>query len=181
MNRFTLIAQGHDVLPLQLELQRNAALWDSNPYRRDYPGSPHAAMTDITARYMPADEITMSSRSSEHRNVFWPAWYALPSLRPLVFALMARVQAVELGSVLITRLPPGATILPHADDGGWAPVYYNTKAHLTVAGRALVRCAEDACVFETGTIWSFDNTLEHSVENDGEADRISVIVSMRAE
>ena len=36
-----------------LELNRAAHLWDQNPERRLYPGTPHAAMTDITVRYMP--------------------------------------------------------------------------------------------------------------------------------
>lgn len=179
MSRFTLIAKGIDVVPLALELARNADLWDRNPQRRTYPGSPHAAMTDITARYMPEDQITLDQRGSEHRNVFWPAWHALPSLRPLVFGLMARVSAVELGSIIITRLPPGQMIQPHSDRGSWAPEFYHCKAHVTLVGKALVRCAEDACVFETGDAWTFDNLLTHSVENIGDTDRISAIVSMR--
>lgn len=167
---------------MALELARNEALWDHNPFRRVYPGSPHAAMTDIIARYMPEDEITRETRGREHRNVFWPTWHMLPSLRPLVFGLMARAQAVELGSVLITRLPPGATIEPHNDvEGGWAPAYYHCKAHLTVAGSAEVCCAGEACEFTAGTIWTFDNLLTHSIENTGGSDRIAVIVSMRCE
>jgi hypothetical protein len=180
MGRFCLIAQGVDTVPLVLELARNERLWDANTDRRTYPGSPHVAMTDITARYMPEADVTLETRAGPHRNVFWPAWHALPALRPLVFGLMARVSAVELGSIILTRLPPGASILPHVDKG-WAPEWYNCKAHLTVAGKALVRCADDACAFETGTAWTFDNLLTHSVEAIGDGDRISLIVSMRAE
>ena len=181
MSRFCLIAHGIDTLPLQLELTRNEALWDSNPQRRTYPGSPHAAMTDITARYMPEDQVGLDSRGREHRNIFWPAWYKLPALRPLVFGLMARVQAVELGSIIITRLPPGEMIQPHSDAGSWACLHYNCKVHLTVAGSAVVVCDGDRCMFEAGTVWTFDNALLHSVENAGDCDRISVIVSMRCE
>ena len=181
MSRFCLIAHNIDTLPLQLELTRNEALWDSNPQRRTYPGSPHAAMTDITARYMPEDQVGLDSRGREHRNVFWPAWYALPALRPLVFGLMARVQAVELGSIIITRLPPGEMIQPHSDAGSWAPEFYSSKAHVTVAGRARVRCDEETCEFETGTCWTFNNLLTHSVENIGDVDRVSVIISMRCD
>jgi hypothetical protein len=181
VGRFHLIADAVDVVPLSLELARNEALWDSNPERRTYPGSPHAAMTDITARYMPEAEVSTARRGTEHRNVFWPAWHALPALRPIVFGLMARVSAVELGSIIITRLPPGEAILPHSDAGSWAPEYYHCKAHLTVAGKALVRCAEDECVFMRGTVWTFDNLLTHSVQNIGDGDRISAIISMRCE
>jgi hypothetical protein len=181
MGQFHLIADKVDVVPLQLELARNAVLWDRHRFRRTYPGSPHTAMVDIIARYLPEAEVNPDSRGAEHRNVFWPAWHALPALRPLVFGLMARVSAVELGSVLITKLPPGETILPHSDAGSWAPEYYTCKAHLTATGKALVRCAEDECMFTTGTVWTFDNLLTHSVENVGDLDRVSVIVSMRCE
>ena len=179
MSQFVQIAGGVDVVPVMLELHRAPELWDRDPDRRLYAGTPHSAMTDITVRYMPRDEITMEARGREHRNIFWPAWFALPALRPMVFALMARVAAVELGSILITKLPPGKMIEPHSDAGNWAPTFYNCKAHITLAGTALVRCADDACKFDTGTIWTFDNLLTHSIENVGDVDRIVCIVSMR--
>jgi hypothetical protein len=175
------IASGIDTTPVLLDLARNPHLWDQNPERRLYPGTPHAAMTDITVRYMPVEQLTMEARRLEHRNVFWPAWYALPSLRPLVFGLMNRVAAVELGSILLTRLPPGGEILPHSDAGNWAPEYYNCKAHLTLAGSAVVHCHDEMQRFETGTVWTFDNLLQHSIGNAGDSDRIVCIVSMRAE
>jgi hypothetical protein len=181
VSQFVQIAGGIDVVPVTLELNRAAHLWDKNPERRLYPGTPHAAMTDITVRYMPEADVTMEARRQEHRNVFWPAWHALPSLRPMVFALMARVQAVELGSILITKLPPGKMIDPHSDKGNWAPEWYNTKCHVTLAGSAQVRCEDDAATFATGSVWTFDNLLIHSIKNTGDRDRIVVIISMRAE
>jgi hypothetical protein len=179
MRRFLRIADNVDVLPLLAQLHRNEHLFDRNPERRLYPGSPHAAMTDITARYMPEDQVTTEARGREHRNVFWPAWHALPALRPLVFGLMARVEAVELGSILITRLPPGGQILPHSDAGSWAPEYYHCKAHLTLAGSALVSCAGEECRFDAGSVWTFDNLLVHAISNAGAGDRIVAIISMR--
>jgi len=179
--RFVQLASGVDTVPVLLELNRAAHLWDRNPERRLYPGTPHAAMTDITVRYMPEDQVTMEARRLEHRNVFWPAWRELPALRPMVFALMQRVAAVELGSILLTKLPPGKMIEPHSDAGNWAPHYYNCKAHLTLAGSAHVHCEDEACQFAAGTVWTFDNLLMHSIENIGECDRICCIVSMRCE
>jgi mannose-6-phosphate isomerase-like protein (cupin superfamily) len=181
VSRFVQLASGVDVVPVMLELARASHLWDRNPERRLYPGTPHAAMTDITVRYMPEADVTMEARRTEHRNVFWPAWHALPSLRPMVFALMTRVQATELGSILITKLPPGKAIEPHSDAGNWAPEFYNCKCHITLAGSALVRCEEDAVVMRQGDIFTFDNLLTHSIENNGDCDRIVVIVSMRCE
>ena len=182
MSRFTQIAANVDPLAVRLELERAAHLWDANPTRRLYPGTPHGAMTDITVRYMPEDQLTsLEVRKREHRNVFWPAWHALPSLRPVVFGLMARVQAVELGSVLITRLPSGRMIEPHSDAGCWAPTWYNMKAHWTVAGSSISTCEGEDCLQRTGEIWTFDNLLVHSISNAGPDDRIACIVSMRCE
>jgi hypothetical protein len=179
--QFVQIASGIDVVPVLLELNRASHLWDRNPERRLYPGTPHAAMTDITVRYMPEAQLTMEARRLEHRNVFWPAWQELPSLRPMVFALMSRVCAVELGSILITKLPEGKRIEPHSDAGNWAPEWYNTKCHITLAGSALVRCEDEVATFATGSIWTFNNLLLHSVECIGDSDRVSCIVSMRCE
>jgi hypothetical protein len=181
VSRFVQLASGVDVVPVMLELARADHLWDKNPERRLYAGSPHSAMTDITVRYMPEADITMETRRLEHRNVFWPAWHALPSLRPMVFALMARVQAVELGSILITKLPPGKAIEPHSDKGHWAPEWYNTKCHVTLAGSAQVRCEDDTATFATGSVWTFDNLLIHSIDCISAGDRIACIVSMRCE
>ena len=179
--RFVQIASGVDVLPVLLELHRAEHLWDSNPGRRLYANSPHVEMRDIIVRYMPEADLTLEARRLEHRNVMWPAWHALPSLRPIVFDLMRRVSAVELGSILITKLSPGGTILPHTDAGSWAPEYYTCKAHLTLAGSALVRCEDEVCRFDPGTVFTFDNLLMHDLRNDGKCDRIVVIVSMRAD
>jgi hypothetical protein len=184
MRYFQQVAVGIDTIPVLLELTRNAHLWDHNPARRLYPGTPHADMVDITVRYMPPERLAtggLDIRRLEHRNVWWPAWHLLPSLRPLVFGLMHRVAAVELGSILLTKLPPGGEIKPHSDKGSWAPEYYNCKAHLTLAGTALVRVEDDACRFEAGTVWTFDNLLQHQISNVGDDDRIVCIVSMRAE
>ena len=62
--RFVQIASGVDTVPVLLNLARADHLWDRNPDRRLYPGTPHAAMTDITVRYMPESEVTMESAAA---------------------------------------------------------------------------------------------------------------------
>ena len=182
MIRFLRIAQQVNVLPLAIELHRATHLWDAETARKTYPGTPHAAMSDIWVRFRPKGQLKdITSHQEEYRCEFWPAWRELPALRPLAFNLMAAVQAVELGSILITRLSPGGEILPHSDRGSWAAEFYNTKLHLTVAGASVSRCAGEAVTMSAGDVFTFDNLLEHSVENHGETDRIAVIFSMRCE
>lgn len=179
---FVRIAHGVDVLPLLLELHRQPQLWDENTHRQSYPATPHAATKSIWVRYRPAAEINgLESYREEHRNEFWPAWHLLPSLRPLVFNLMARVCAVELGSILFTKLQPGGEVLPHSDRGGWAPQYYNTKCHLTLAGSSISTCDGESVRQVQGDVWTFDNLKVHSIRNDSETDRVCAIVSLRCE
>jgi hypothetical protein len=130
---------------------------------------------------MPEADVTLESRRLPHRNVFWPAWHELPALRPMVFALMTRVGAVELGSILITKVPPGQMIQPHTDAGNWAPLFYNTKAHVTLLGSSISQCEEEQVIMRQGEVWTFDNLLVHSVTNNGDCERICCIVSMRCE
>lgn len=182
MSHFLKMSTGVDVSALRFELHQQPELWDQETTRRVYPNTPHAEMVDIWARYRSKDEIEgLDQHRSEHRNVMWPAWYRLPALRPLVFAMMTKVSAVELGSVLLTKLPNGGRILPHSDAGSWAPEYYNAKLHLIVAGQAIATCEEERVLFAQGDLYTFDNLKVHSVENHWPDDRIALIVSMRVE
>lgn len=180
--QFLRVAQNVDVTPVLLELNRAAHLWNANTTRKTYLGTPHAAMDDIWVRFRPADRIKgLHSHQEEYRCAYWPAWHELPSLRPMIRALKNIVDAVELGSILITRLPPGARIDPHSDRGSWAAEFYNTKLHVTLAGQALVRCEDETVLMCGGDCWTFDNLREHDIQNTGEVDRVALIVSMRCE
>ena len=139
-------------------------------------------MTDIWVRFRAPDQVTsLRSHQEEYRCVNWPAWFSLPALRPLIFAMMQRVQAVELGSILITRLPEGGEIKPHSDKGSWPAEFYNMKLHLIVSGQASVNCNEETAIFKGGDLFTFDNLQVHSVQNHWPEDRVALIVSMRVE
>lgn len=183
VGQFIKLASGINVLPVALELSRIAHRWNEYDVRKTYAGTPHAGMDDIYVRYRDRAEIKgpASHNDAGYRNVWWSAWPELPSLRPIVFALMSTVSAVELGSVLLTRLPPGGKILPHSDAGSWAPGFYNCKVHVTIAGRSISRCGGDQVEMVQGDAYEFDNLTEHSVENLGPGERIVCIVSMRCE
>lgn len=182
MRHFLRIAQNVDITGVLLELNRAPYLWDANRARTTYAGTPHGQASDLWIRFRAPDSIEgLHSHQTEYRSVYWPAWHELPSLRPLVRALKNTVDAVELGSILITRLPPGASILPHNDKGSWAAEWFNCKCHVTLAGRSLSRCLDEEVVMQAGDVFTFDNLLEHSVFNPGEIDRVAMIVSMRCE
>jgi hypothetical protein len=183
MRHFKLIASNIDVLPLALDLYMNPGLWDAHAARTEREG-PFTGTSDIWLRFRAQDELLSRETYAEpFTPVFYPAWYALPHVRPIVFGLMARCEAVQLGGVLITRVPPGQQVKPHDDRGRWHPEFFQTKAYVPLQTNPAVvsTCGDETCVMAPGSAWVFDNLLTHSTVNDGDCDRITLIVSMRVE
>lgn len=183
MRYFQQIAAGVEVLPLVLDLYRQPELWDANTARTGGAGA-FKDTSDIWVRFRdPAELVSREAYAEEFRCRWYPAWHALPHLRPIVFGLMARVEAVELGGVLITRVPAGGQVSPHDDRGRWHPEFFCTKAYLPLASndRCYSRCGNERVVMKVGEAWLFDNLETHSTVNEGETDRITLIVSMRVE
>lgn len=183
MRHFQKLASGVDVTPVMLELNRAPDLWDAHTARKTAPGTPHAAMSDIWVRWRPLAEITgPQSYAEPHFPVWYPAFYRVPSLRPIIRSVAARVGADHIGGVLISRIPPGGVIEPHADSG-WHAEYHNCKVYVPIrANDACVNtCEDEAVVMVAGDVWTFDNLVTHSVENRGTTDRITLIISMRCD
>ena len=183
MRNFQQVASGVDVLPLVLELYRQPELWNANTARTGGEGS-FQGTDDIWVRFRDPAELTSAEAFAEpFIPMFLPAWYALPHLRPLVFGLMAKLEAVQLGGVLITRVPARRAVTRHNDRGRWHPEFFRTKAYIPLASnsKCVSTCADESIVMEIGSAWLFDNLQDHSTENNGETDRITLIVSMRCE
>jgi hypothetical protein len=183
MRNFQLVAANIDVLPLALEIYRQPELWNQHSARTGGAGS-FTGTDDIWVRFRDTAELDCREAFTEpFVPVFYPAWHALPHLRPLVFGLMARLEAVQLGGILITRVPPGCQVAPHDDRGRWHPEFFRTKAYLPIASnpRCVSTCEDDSLVMSVGEVWLFDNLKLHSTVNDGDTDRITLIVSMRVE
>ncbi len=183
MKNFLLIAQGIDTLPIKLALQVHPELWNVHNERKEFEHSSHKATSDIWLRYNDRKNLTDSYEkfTAEHESVWYPASDLLP-LKPLVFGLMSRCMATRLGGVLITKIPAGGKVLPHIDTG-WHPEYYNVKLYVPIQTNPHVvnLVEEEAVVMNEGECWYFDNTKLHSVENNGDDDRITLIICLRVE
>ena len=183
MRYFQQIAGGVEVLPLVLDLYRQPALWNQHTARTGSDGY-FAGTDDIWVRFRSPDELTSREAFAEEFRCRWySAWYALPHLRPIVFGLMARVEAVELGAVLITRVPRGQQVAPHDDRGRWHSEYFQTKAYLPLASnpQCYNTCGGERVIMQVGDVWLFDNLQEHStVNSDGETE-VTLIVCMKCE
>jgi hypothetical protein len=183
MRNFLKIASGIETLPLLLDLHRQPELWNQHP-DRTRGDSPHRDVDDIWIRFRAYDALTSAASFGEpFVPEFYPAWHALAHLRPIVFGIMARCEAVQLGGVLITRVPPGKRVAPHDDRGRWHPVFFGSKVYVVLASNpgCYNTCEDETVVMSQGEAWSFDNLKTHSTVNGGETDRVTLIVSMRCE
>lgn len=173
-----------NVAPLMAELTSHPDLWDQRPERRITDGTPHSNMRDIWVRYNSMDHYGPKF-NDEHVPVWYPAWNALPALKPIVHGLMALTEGEMLGGVLITKIPPGDSIDRHIDHG-WHVQYYD-KFYVTLqsAPGSNFWCEHEGQTEylnpEDGEIWLFDNRKPHWVENHSDMDRITLIVCLRTE
>lgn len=167
-----------DVGALYNAVLRQPDLWNTQTARATYPGTPHAQVDDIWLRFA-ALNTDMAGVLDEHESVNYPAWYALPQARPIIFGLMARVEGERLGRCLITRLAAGRVIAPHVDGGSHAAYYDRYHVVLHAEPGCLFRAGEETVQMRTGEVWWFDNAQEHEVVNNSSDDRVHLIVDIR--
>lgn len=182
MEHFQKICDGIDVLPLLAQIEAHPSIWNARTNRTGFAGSPFAGTSDAWLRYRAAEELTDAKSFKEpHWSVNWPAWHLLPAAQEIVFDLMRRVRAVHLGGVLLTLIPPGGKILPHNDKGSWHAEFYNTKVYVPVQAndKCINYCGGESMVINTGSAVSFNNLVDHSVENNGPTPRMTLISCYR--
>lgn len=178
MRHFIKIAEQVDVIPLLNALAAHDDLWNENNLRSTHPASPHKEVDDILVFFnrIPDDPAAIVDDVDV---VPYRAWQELPQVRQHVFDIMRRVEAVRLGRVIITRLPPGCKIAPHADQG--APVDYYRRYILALqnAPGSIFRIGDEVVQFRMGEWWLINNSVEHEVVNNSADDRIVLICDLR--
>lgn len=182
MRHFLKIGE-FDPLPLLMQLERNEELWDQNADRITRSGTAHRDVNDIWLRYRAREELKCDQDFQEpHFPVWYPAINKLFEARELAQQVIARTKATMLGGCLITRIPPGGQVLPHSDTG-WHPNHYRTKVYCVLKNNpnCINYCAGEAIVMQPGACYIFNNLIEHSVVNNGDDDRISLIIALKCD
>lgn len=187
MQHFQHLATGVNVQPLLAQIDAHPELWNQHPIRKMAPNSPHAAMDDIWLRYNAYERLGDDRHmfNAEHVPVWYPAARVLTAARPILMNMMTAVQGEMLCGVFITRIPPGAKILPHVDHGWHAEE--TTKLYLALRSPrgSAFHCShgnvsESICP-EIGDIHMLDNTKLHWVTNDSDEEKMTLIVAIRTE
>lgn len=182
MKNFTLIGYMATAPAMQALSERGAALWNKHPVRTTMPGSPHREVSDIILRFQDYRPYLANNDIhgflEEQECVCFPAWEELEKARRLAFTLMANVDGLRLGRVLITKLPPGGIITRHVDDD--SHIDYYDRFHIVLQGEhgSTFHCGEDKVDMLTGEVWQFNNAEEHSVHNASAVDRIHLLVDI---
>jgi hypothetical protein len=184
MRNFARVGE-YEMMPLQLALQTQPQLWDENPYRTGFEGTPFRGMSDILLRYSRPElhEATADPDAciDSVDLVNYPAWKLLPQCHDLIFNLMRSFRAIALGRVIIARLPPGGVIRPHADNyGKYALQQGGKRFHACVYAQpgVLFHCGGETIQMRTGEVYWFRHTETHCAENNSADERVHLLIDM---
>lgn len=175
-----------DVSEALKQLNDKPELWNQYDMRtRLYPDSPHREVSDIWLRYRDWSEFDPEHPeefSNEHETVDYPALRELWEIDGIIAQVILQFSAkAKLGGCLITKIPPGKQCYPHSDKGSWHADYYNKKVLVLLqsAPGQSFNFEHERYEGEAGEVFVFDNHPVHSVTNNSDIDRISLILAIR--
>ncbi len=149
---------------------------------RNCSGSPHGQMTDIWVRYQDlapflSGERPMHEIVDKHDSEWL---YDIPEVNRIADKLYEHVNGVQMGAVLITKLPAGGKIEPHTDSG-WHAANYD-KYFIPIKNEVGANfCWDDMEIKpDAGECWKFNNGRTHWVNNDSSSERIAMIICIRS-
>lgn len=180
MKNFQVLATGLDMTTVMNAIVRQPELWKADTYLRDYPQGPFGDTETIFLRFPPMSVSELArDKADPHECVWMDGAVHLPEARRHALTLMARVEGERLGRVMINKLKPGGRIFPHAD----TPIHadYWDRYHIVIHGLpgATFRCGDETVNMPTGSVWWFQNAIEHEVVNNSADDRLHMIVDIR--
>lgn len=173
--KIKLIARNYQVDDIYWSLKKNPGLWNVHKSRTESPESPHHGLDDIWARF---GEKKDAEEGSPHDSKWYPCADIL-GIKNICHDVMRLVNGVELGGVLITRIPAGASCKPHTDSGWHARRYQKYALQITSAPKQEFCFEGESLETKPGDLFWFDNQYLHWVKNDTEYERITLIICIR--
>lgn len=177
MKKIDLLSSGVNVVPIYWALQSHPELWNQHATRTEDPASPHHGLDDIWARF---GDPERAEDGAAHDSFWYPSADVL-GVKQLCHDIMHMVHGVELGGVLITRIPAGAKCKPHTDPGWHARRYEKVAVQITSAPGQRFCFEGESLETKPGDIFWFDNQHLHWVTNDTPYERVTMIVCIRRE
>ena len=180
---------GAAIGPLMLAIHRHDKsdkIWKDDTFLRDYPQGPFGDCESIILRFPPrsvheTEEALANHLASfdQHECVDQDVFNILPEARSLIFGLMSYVQGERLGRCIINKIKPGGRIYPHPDTKEHAEYYNRFHIVLKSSPGVVFRAGDEQVYMETGSVWWFNNSIEHEVINNSAEERIHLVVDIR--
>lgn len=183
------ILPGVDPIKVLMRIKQNPELWKEDTFLRDYPQGPFSEVESIMLRFPEKrvfeqeEDVERYKRGEhffdQHECIDYPAYAILEEARPLVMGLMAYVQGERLGRVMINKIAPGGRIYPHADTPEHTDYY--TRFHIVLQSGAgcYITSGDEQLEMRSGSVFWFNNKLEHEVVNNSNTDRISMVIDIK--
>jgi len=144
---------------------------------RKAPGLNHNVVEDIVLRFQPVQgQHTLMSFFNDLDCV---DYFSQSFLKETMKLVTGSFDSTKMGRIIAAKLKPGATINSHVDEGAYVKAH--DRFHLVITTNPDVKfsCGGEEVHMNSGEVWWFDNSKEHSVTNGGKAERIHVVVDMR--
>ncbi len=175
MSKIKLISEGANVNSIHWAILKHPEFWNEFKSRTEDVNSPHYGLDDIWARF---GEEQDAKDGTAHDAKWYPSAEIL-GIKPLVLDLFRAVGGVELGGVLITRIPAGKECKPHQDHGWHARRYEKFGVQIASAPNQEFCFDDEKLETKVGDVFWFDNQYTHWVTNPTQYDRITMIVCIR--
>lgn len=171
-----LLAQGVDVAPMYWSILQHPELWNEHTARTEDVNSPHHELDDIWVRF---GDSSNAIEGTPHDAKWYPSADVIVGVKELGKEIMRAFDGVELGGVLITRIPPGKECKRHKDLGWHARRYDKFAVQVTSAPGQ--KFCFDGLEIETkpGDLFWFDNQYDHWVTNPTPYERVTLIYCIR--
>ena len=89
---------------------------------------------------------------------------------------VAAVAGALPARAMILKLKPGGRIAPHIDQGAYAEATHRWHAAIETNGQAWLQIADERLHMAPGELWWFDKHALHYGANEGQTDRVHLIV-----
>ena len=176
MNNFKQILNNIDVFPLLYKISQYPELWNIDDSWTKYK-------PDTTAIYETDNIVLRFNKSSQPGLNDWDkeAFNILYEAQKIIFDVMRVIPGEHLGKVIITKLRPGEVIKEHIDH--WPvpglPYFQRYQIPLQCAPGVIFKVENEELYMKPVSAYWFDNQKMHSVTNNSNEDRISMLTDIR--
>lgn len=152
--------------------------WFSGASARNNVLSPHTATRTMILR-APAQTDDLAIWQVDRPLLDYPVLQDWAAMRRMLAAMADLLDWPLFGKIMIARLPAGATIGWHIDQGEYAERHARYHVPLATNSKAWLYSGGEAASPPVGQLTLFNNRVLHSAANFGQSPRMHLIIDVR--